>query len=180
VKASLFSDEKHWCKACHDGVTPQPLTDTVEAPKNGPKHGPSLADFAQEQFDKQPAKPIEPETTEGKPIEETLEEKETIVTMTIDWKEVKRERDAGAKVADLAKKYKCSAFTIYKNADTSGKAYGNSPTGKLPDRKPLSSLPGAVAEKANSLYSVLLSATGMDAIWAGLAPEKKAELLKGL
>lgn len=81
---------------------------------------------------------------------------------------------AGMSLSDIAKKHGVSWPTAKQYAGNGKRRAGGAKTAK-PTRRG-----GHFKGAANGSYSVHLSTAGMDALWNGLAPEKKAELLRGL
>ena len=128
-RAVAFHNEKHYCKNC-----------------NPNKPAPTLADLAKEAFGtpkpiEPPQPPVEEKVAEEvvTPVEESpKEEGEPLVAKQIDWEQLRSEREAGASVKELSKKYGCSDVSIYQHL----KKLPKSPSRKT---APASAKHGAIA-----------------------------------
>lgn len=89
-------------------------------------------------------------------------------------KAIQEDAAAGMSYNQIAEKEGVSWPTVKRYAQNGQKSAGGAKKEK-PQRR------GGVFGKAGQgSYSVELSAAGLDAVWNGLTPEKKAELLRGL
>ena len=87
---------------------------------------------------------------------------------------IRKDATAGMGLSAIAEKNGVSWPTAKRYAGNGKGRAGGAKTAK-PTRRG-----GHTNGASNGSYSVQLSTAGMDALWNGLAPEKKAELLKGL
>jgi len=99
--------------------------------------------------------------------------------LEVDWNAVQRDRDAGARVSELEKKYGVSNASIYLHTRSNGKRHaGGGKKGRTP--KSAGAVPRGAHADGSGRVTLEVSAELADAIWAALSLPRKAQLLQRL